>query len=1209
MNKIKMIIFSSFFLLFFGMIPGFTSKAYSMDEIGDYTKIGQYDSKGYSQVGVSISVDGNIKYYVNDTWWKLGDSWDYIGTNVSGNRKMGPEIVTDGYSGFPIILYKAAIFRFQLNSKNILAAFPSDYSLVTRMFSLGQETAATTDYSFEDHTARQKEYYSIYSSSFVDISSVSGNGASFKYEVYTPFALGKTGKLEVKMPDGAELINEGKAYVSANGYYIDQFPQISYSKPGYTVEFAGWYDQQTGGNKIEEKSEISNGKKIYARFIEHVIPFKVTCYDILGTDISGKELGKTVLDAYEGDVVSGADIGSNKAEGAYYDGLIYHSCTEKTVSYDTTVYRFFTYPMYPVTYIDQISEGTERGKTLGTQILQKELNTQVSGEDLGTATGTGVYYQGYLYYGASSAVVSKEGTTVYRYFKPHTYHIIFHGNGNTGGSMESIENCTYGEEVTLPENAFEKKCVISLDPNGQNVVSDVSELNVSQHFSGWSLEPEGAVFCENHATISNLTDREGQVTLYAVWSTESKTMDIIPERKGYEFSGWSENPEDTDGSTQFTINSDITLYALWKKETAKYHLEYNLNDGTLANTETQPKKNFAEDEELTISNLPTVTKDGYDFVGWNTREDGSGVTIKSDSDLTKVFSEDNEASLYAVWKPSENTSFTLYLYKDSTKELLNTLVLKGTTDEKVSDALKKIYADTLGEDQVWQFYEGYEIINKEILEKIIQADGSTALNCFLTTRTCEVTLIGDSKDTTKNTSSEKLIYKDSYTLPKSLENGTITVDRYRDSDGKTFEAGEKIILEKNKTFYAQHLIRFYSDGKELKEKALYIDHGMNVMLPSLEKKGYQFLGWKEKDKETIHKENSLGDVSKGYELYAVWSEPNTYKISYEIEDHLVKIAENKISTYQFGKETMLPDKMQVIVESGYEFKGWYVKDDSKQILITKISAEQTGDITLKAKLVKSESTENQKEKNNSDQNKTTDEKSNDAKTDTSKQTDGKTSPTESRTTENKAAESAGNADGKQSAETDSSSDNVSAGEDADPAAQEDIKNPSIDSVKQNPNEENNKKNNVVFQVNGFKYQVISAKKKTVMLISGKIKKASQTISGKVRYQGVTYKVTAIGKKAFYGNKKVKTLVISSGIKKISISAFSKMKNLKKVTLGKHVTNIGKKAFYGNKKLSKVKVLSKKIKMVEKTAFKGIAKKAVFQLPAGKKKVYKKIFQK
>lgn len=1216
MKRRRILLFLSFFLLCFGILPVLPVKAYSLDEVGDYTKISHFDPNGYSNVGVSVSVDGNVKYYVNDTWWRLGDSWDYVGTNISGNRMLGPSICTTSYSGVPILLYEKAIYRFQLDAKKILAGLPSDYSVITRIFNQGQETQTDTEYSFETHTSGTTKYYSIYHDNYINLSTVSSYGLSFKYEVYTPFSIGKSNKIEVKLPEGASLTKDGKAYVSADGYYIDQLPEIRYSKPGYTVEFNGWYDQKTGGNKITAGTILGQGKKLYAHFTENVIPFKITCYDILGTDISGKELGKHVFDAYEGDKVSGANVGNNTEEGAYYSGLVYHSCTEKTVTTDTAVYRFFTYPCYEVTYIDQISEGKDTGKELGRKNMQKELNTKVSGEDLGTSDTAGEYYKGYVYLNASSATVSKSGTIVYRYFKPHVYRILFHGNGNTGGSMENLEHCAYEEEVTLPKIGFEKNLSIHLDGNGENVTLHNQELTVAQKFLGWSMEIGGDVRFDDQAIVSNLTDTEDSISFYAVWSEENIETDIVPERKGYEFLGWSKNPEAKTGTMQFTLNQNTTLYAIWKQETAKYRLEYDFNDGTMQEEGTQPKKKFQSETELSISNLPEVKKEGYEFAGWNTRADGSGITLKTDADLVKVFSEDKEASLYAIWQPAKNTAFTLKLYKDNTKELLDTLVLKGTTGEKISEALKKIYANSLGEDQVWQFYTGYEVINKEVLEELIKADSSTEVTCYLTTRTCEITLIGDSNDTTKGTSSEKLLYKDSYTLPKSLENETVPVDRYRDSDGNFYEAGEKITLEKNKTFYAQHLIRFYSDGTELKEKACYIDHGKKISLPSLEKKGYQFLGWKEKNGSKVYQGDDLGAILKGYELYAAWSEPNTYKISYEIEDHLVKIAENKIMTYQFGKETLLPDKMQVIVETGYEFKGWYLKDDPKQTLITKISKEQIGDIVLKAKLVKTEETnpaEKKTEQNTTAKNTAVQGNPNQnvSVQDTSKQTDAsKQADTNAaavnntsdqiQTTENNATNQPESTNGTPLAENNTVSETGPSSE-----AQE-IKNPSIDSIKQTPNATTKNK---TFQVNGFKYRILSEKKRTVTLVSGTTKKATLTIPKTVHYHGITYTITEIGKKAFSGNKAVKKLVISSGIRKIKASAFQKMKNLTHVKLGKNVTNIEKKAFYGNKKLAKVNILSKKLKSVNKTAFKGIRKTAVFKVPAGKSKAYKKFLHK
>ena len=92
----------------------------------------------------------------------------------------------------------------------------------------------------------------------------------------------------------------------------------------------------------------------------------------------------------------------------------------------------------------------------------------------------------------------------------------------------------------------------------------------------------------------------------------------------------------------------------------------------------------------------------------------------------------------------------------------------------------------------------------------------------------------------------------------------------------------------------------------------------------------------------------------------------------------------------------------------------------------------------------------------------------------------------------------------------------------------------------------------------------------------------------VKIKGKTYKVTAIGNKAFYGCKKLKKVIIKSPIKKI-----------------------GKYAFYKCKKLKSIRIYSKKLKKknVLTGAFKGISKKAVFYCPKGKKAAYKRIFLK
>ncbi len=101
------------------------------------------------------------------------------------------------------------------------------------------------------------------------------------------------------------------------------------------------------------------------------------------------------------------------------------------------------------------------------------------------------------------------------------------------------------------------------------------------------------------------------------------------------------------------------------------------------------------------------------------------------------------------------------------------------------------------------------------------------------------------------------------------------------------------------------------------------------------------------------------------------------------------------------------------------------------------------------------------------------------------------------------------------------------------------------------------------------------------------KTTSITIPATIKVNGIKYKVTAVSK-----------------------NACMNLTKLKKVTIGKNVKKIGTKAFFGCKKLKKIKVSTKKLTMgnVGKVAFKGVYKKAVFNVPNSKKDMYKKIFK-
>ena len=121
-----------------------------------------------------------------------------------------------------------------------------------------------------------------------------------------------------------------------------------------------------------------------------------------------------------------------------------------------------------------------------------------------------------------------------------------------------------------------------------------------------------------------------------------------------------------------------------------------------------------------------------------------------------------------------------------------------------------------------------------------------------------------------------------------------------------------------------------------------------------------------------------------------------------------------------------------------------------------------------------------------------------------------------------------------------------------------------------------------------------------------------------------YKVTKTGKKKTVQyvkptNSKVTVVVIPATIKirgsaykvtSIASKALQKKTRLKKVVIGSNVSSIGKNAFYGCKKLKTIQIKTTKLtaKKVGKNAFKGINKKAKFKVPAKKKKMYQKFLK-
>ena len=238
---------------------------------------------------------------------------------------------------------------------------------------------------------------------------------------------------------------------------------------------------------------------------------------------------------------------------------------------------------------------------------------------------------------------------------PETYTVTFGLNGGSGTVPSPITG-KYGYSITLP---------------GGNGLSKSGYT-----FGGWNTEASGTG--TNYSAGSSYTVY-GSRTLYAKWNTTTATttytvtFDLnggsgpaptaqtvnngssitLPigdglTRDGFDFDGWNTNADGsgTNYSTgsSYTVTGNITLYAKWNATTATttYTVTFDLNGGSGITPSAQTVESGSS---ITLPYGYDLTRDGFDFGGWNTNADGSGNHYNAYSS----YSVTGNITLYAKW--------------------------------------------------------------------------------------------------------------------------------------------------------------------------------------------------------------------------------------------------------------------------------------------------------------------------------------------------------------------------------------------------------------------------------------------------------------------------------------------------------------------------------------------------------------------------------
>lgn len=232
------------------------------------------------------------------------------------------------------------------------------------------------------------------------------------------------------------------------------------------------------------------------------------------------------------------------------------------------------------------------------------------------------------------------------------YAVEYRANDNDEGTNNLPGTQNKGEDIPI------------------NLDTKVPE-RVGYEFLGWATYKEATT---PEYQPGDVYDKNADLVLYAVWKKarftityddnvedveievpeaqpKEKGIDLelssdVPERKGYEFLGWSTDKDATTAEYQagdnFTIDEDTILYAVWER--AEFTVTYNdnLEDEDIEVPEEQTKEK-GKDLELS-SYVPE--REAYEFLGWSTDKDA----ITAEYQAGDNFTIDEDTTLYAIWQ-------------------------------------------------------------------------------------------------------------------------------------------------------------------------------------------------------------------------------------------------------------------------------------------------------------------------------------------------------------------------------------------------------------------------------------------------------------------------------------------------------------------------------------------------------------------------------
>lgn len=449
------------------------------------------------------------------------------------------------------------------------------------------------------------------------------------------------------------------------------------SYPGHI--FAGWSTSASGGSAVSSPYSPSAPGTIFATWT--LISYTVT-YDANTGTVSPTS---AIWNYGDGELLLPTPTRALYTFTGWYTAssggtLVGVSGAGYTPAASSTIYAQWTLTTY--SYSISFNRGTgESGALASMNGISNQITLSLF--NTGDMAKTGSSFDGWL---------SDDGTTIYT--DGQTISLTGPFNHTLTARWAGV---VYNYAVTFAKGTGDSGTLASKIGTGTSftlpLFSTGNMVKAGYHFVNWLSDDSTSVANGANITItSNYTH-----TFTAQWAADSYVVTynpgsgsvtptsanfttgdpvlvlLTPTYTGYTFNGWytasSGGTRVGSAGENYTPTSTLTLYAQWSSNTPPpnepeptpppvaptppavvtlYTVTYAANSATSG---TAPAETSAYTNGSTVTvktNSGVLTKTGYTFVGWNTKEDGTGITYPANGTSIFILGSQN-VTLYAKW--------------------------------------------------------------------------------------------------------------------------------------------------------------------------------------------------------------------------------------------------------------------------------------------------------------------------------------------------------------------------------------------------------------------------------------------------------------------------------------------------------------------------------------------------------------------------------